>query len=47
MERAKREHLAILNACVSGDADLAAELLRDHILGAKKSLLASFPELPD
>ena len=47
MERAKREHLAILNACLSGDADLAAELLQDHILGAKKSLLASFPELPD
>jgi DNA-binding GntR family transcriptional regulator len=47
MEQAKREHLAILEACLSGDADSAADLLRDHILGAKKSLLASFPTLPN
>lgn len=46
MERAKNEHVAILNACLSNDADLAADLLREHILGAKESLLASFPELP-
>jgi DNA-binding GntR family transcriptional regulator len=46
MERAKNEHIAILNACLSNDADLAADLLREHILGAKESLLASFPELP-
>ena len=46
MEKAKNEHLAILNACLTGDADEAAELLRDHILGAKESLLASFPTLP-
>ena len=47
MEQAKHEHLAILEACLSGNADLAADLLRDHILGAKKSLLASFPTLPN
>ena len=45
MEKAKNEHLAILNACLTDNADLAAELLRDHILGAKESLLASFPTL--
>jgi len=47
MEQAKHEHLAILEAGLSGNADLAADLLRDHILGAKKSLLASFPTLPN
>ncbi|MDN3721393.1 FCD domain-containing protein [Roseibium salinum] len=36
MERAGREHFAILEACEKGDADLAARLTRDHILGAKK-----------
>lgn len=46
MAKAKNEHLSILNACLSGDADLAAELLREHILGAKESLLTSFPTLP-
>src|SRR6056300_389950 len=45
MQRAKSEHLAILEACLSGNADLAADLLREHILGAKKTLLASFPTL--
>ncbi|MGH1416183.1 MAG: GntR family transcriptional regulator [Pelagimonas sp.] len=38
MERANREHLGILTACESGDADRAAELTRAHILGAKESL---------
>ena len=47
MDKAKGEHLAILDACLSNNADLAAELLRDHILGAKESLLASFPKLPN
>ena len=57
MDKAKSEHLAILNDDlnpasptnyreVADNADLAAELLRDHILGAKESLLASFPTLP-
>ena len=45
MQRAKSEHLAILEACLSGNADLAADLLREHILGAKKTLIASFPTL--
>ena len=45
MQRAKSEHLAILEACLSGNADLAADLLRAHILGAQKTLLASFPTL--
>jgi DNA-binding GntR family transcriptional regulator len=47
MDKAKSEHLEILDACLSNNADLAAELLRDHILGAKESLLASFPTLPN
>ena len=40
MDKAKSEHLAILDACVSNYSDLAAEQLRDHILGVKESLLA-------
>lgn len=39
MGRAGREHDAILQACQNGDADLAARLTRDHIQGAKASLL--------
>ena len=46
MDKAKSEHLAILDACLSNYADLAAELLRDHIYGAKGSLSASFPHYP-
>ena len=46
MDKAKSEHLVILDACLSNYSDLAAELLRHHILGAKESLLASFPTLP-
>lgn len=38
MERARAEHEAILSACASGDADRAAALTRDHILGACVSL---------
>lgn len=45
MERADREHLAILEACEAGDARLAADLTRAHILEAKSSLLAHFPVL--
>ncbi|MEP1572264.1 GntR family transcriptional regulator [Roseibium album] len=40
MERAGREHFGIMDACEAGDADLAADLTAEHILGAKKSLLA-------
>ena len=39
MERASREHFGILEACEQGKADLAAQLIKDHILGAKQSLL--------
>ncbi|MFS4582203.1 GntR family transcriptional regulator [Phaeobacter sp. C3_T13_0] len=44
-ERANSEHLAIWNACVSGDADLAASLTRDHITGACETLLLTLKEL--
>ncbi|MCR9059549.1 MAG: GntR family transcriptional regulator, partial [Rhodobacteraceae bacterium] len=37
MERAGREHFGIMDACEAGDADLAADLTGEHILGAKKS----------
>lgn len=37
--RANDEHLRIQEACERGDADLAAKLTRQHILGAKDSLL--------
>jgi DNA-binding GntR family transcriptional regulator len=43
MARADREHLAILEACEDGDGDRASLLLRDHIIGAKFSLLEHFP----
>lgn len=39
MKRANEEHLAILEACEEGNADLAAELTIRHIQGAKKSLI--------
>lgn len=39
MDRARSEHAAILAACVARDADRAAELTRDHILGAGRSLI--------
>ena len=38
MSRADREHQAILDACRQGQADVAAQLTADHILGAKVSL---------
>jgi DNA-binding GntR family transcriptional regulator len=44
MERAGREHFAILEACEKGDADLASRLIREHIHGAKASLLKHLPE---
>jgi DNA-binding GntR family transcriptional regulator len=43
MERAGREHFGILEACEKGDAELAARLTKEHIQGAKKSLLAHLP----
>ena len=47
MDKVKSEYLAILDACLSNYSVLVAELLRDHILEAKESLLASFPTLPN
>lgn len=39
MERAKREHGAILDACVGRDIEQAASLTRRHILDAGESLI--------
>lgn len=39
MDRANREHIAIVEACAARDAERAAELTRVHILGARDSLL--------
>lgn len=39
MERANREHIGILEACAAGQAETAADLTRQHILGAKVSLM--------
>lgn len=38
MQRANREHLAIVSACKKNDPDRAAEYTRQHILGARDSL---------
>ncbi|GGD10825.1 GntR family transcriptional regulator [Aureimonas glaciei] len=40
MDQARREHQAILDACLAGDGDRAAELTRAHILDASHSLVA-------
>ena len=39
-----REHLAILEAIRSGDADLARKLVREHILNAKRRILQLAPK---
>lgn len=39
MERANRDHLQILTACEKRDSQAAAQLTRNHILGAKKALV--------
>lgn len=39
MGRANSEHIAIIEACITRDADRAAELTRQHIQGAKDSLI--------
>lgn len=44
MQRARCEHLMILEACEAGDAQRASDLTRAHILAAKGSLLAHFPQ---
>ncbi|MCC5961600.1 MAG: GntR family transcriptional regulator [Rhodobacteraceae bacterium] len=38
MQRANREHRMIVEACRAGQADRAADLTRQHILGAQESL---------
>jgi DNA-binding GntR family transcriptional regulator len=40
MERARRDHQAILDACVAGDAQAAADLTREHIVNAGRTLVA-------
>jgi len=44
MERARKEHSDILNACVQGDGDLAAEKTRQHILGTYEMLMTYLAE---
>lgn len=39
MNRARREHIGILEACVERNADLASKLTQEHILGASESLI--------
>ena len=45
MARASDEHLRIQDACERGDADTAADLTHQHILGAKNSLLKHLSKL--
>ncbi len=45
MARANDEHLRIQDACERGDADTAADLTHQHILGAKNSLLKHLSKL--
>lgn len=43
-EIADREHRAIFAACRAGDVEEAQRLVREHILGAGKSLLLNLPK---
>lgn len=45
MERANAEHIAIWEACVAGNAEHAAELTRQHIVGARESLIQNINSL--
>lgn len=45
MERANAEHIAIWEACVAGNAELAAERTRLHITGARESLILNINSL--
>ena len=38
--RSQREHRALLRACRKGDADVAAELVADHVTAATIALVA-------
>jgi len=44
-QRVQREHLAILNAIVDGDADTAEELMREHIIAFKSRLAKQAPDM--
>lgn len=45
MERANEEHMGIWQACMDGNAELAAERTRQHITGARESLLQNLSNL--
>jgi DNA-binding GntR family transcriptional regulator len=45
-ERADLEHRAIVHACRSGDADKAAELIEQHIIGVCRTLYEHLPNRP-
>ena len=45
MERANEEHMGIWQACMDGNAEQAAELTRQHITGARESLLQNLSNL--
>jgi DNA-binding GntR family transcriptional regulator len=42
LARSIREHKAILEAMVSGNAELAKELIEKHIANAKECMIARF-----
>ena len=42
LDRSIQEHKAIFNAISSGDADLASELITQHIIRAKENMIARF-----
>jgi len=44
MDRARKEHQGILEACIARDADLACKLTQEHILGASQSLISYLKE---
>jgi DNA-binding GntR family transcriptional regulator len=45
-ERADHEHREILAACRAGDADKAAELIEQHIIGVCRTLYEHLPNAP-
>lgn len=45
LPRAHSEHLAILAACETGDAEQAARLTREHVLGVRDSLISHLPPI--
>jgi len=43
MERAFREHVALVDALAAGDAEAAARTMADHIRGAARAAVSRFP----